>query len=137
MKVKSLSHAGKRPQRGTGRATLTSFSELQRRYEHATAALPPHFLTVDVWVAEHYPTLWQQIREEDDELFRLRELGVSQSRYQERLDEFLALCEYAERLFCEAQPEELGLPPLRNGERVAIYFRTADGSLQNAKDVTE
>lgn len=137
MKVKSLSHAGKRPQRGTGRATLTSFSELQRRYEHATAALPPHFLTIDAWVAEHHSALWQQIRQEDDELFRLRRLGVSQGRYQERLDDFHALCDYVERLYCEAQPEELGLPPLRDGERVAVYFRTADGSLQRAGNINE
>ncbi len=132
MKVKSLSQAGKRPQRGTGRATLPSSTELQRRYEHATAALPVHFPIIDAWVAEHHPTLWRQLRQGDDELLRLRRLGVSQSRYQERLDDFLALCNYVERLYCEAQPEELGLPPLRDGERVAIYFRTADGSLQNA-----
>jgi hypothetical protein len=83
-------------------------------------------------VAEHHPALWRQIRQDDDELLRLRRLGVSQSRYQERLDDFLALCNYVERLYCEAQPEELGLPPLRDGERVAVYFRTADGSLQKA-----
>lgn len=132
MKVKSLSQTGKRPQRGTGRATLPSSNELQRRYEHATAALPVHFPIIDAWAVEHHPALWRQIRQDDDELLRLRRLGVSQSRYQERLDDFLALCNYVERLYCEAQPEELGLPPLRDGERVAVYFRTADGSLQSA-----
>ena len=99
MKVKSLAKAGTRPQRGAGRAILTSPNELQRRYEHATAALQHHFPQIDAWLVDHDPELWRQIRLEDEELKRLQQLGVSESRFQARLDILLTCCEQAERLY--------------------------------------
>ena len=134
MKVKSLAKAGTRPQRGVGRATLTSPLELQRRYEHATAALQEHFPQIDAWLAEHDPDLWRQIRLEDDELKRLQQLGVSESRFQARLDFFLTCCKQAEQSYYEARPQELCLPPLPPGKRIAIYFEYPDGSFQKADE---
>jgi hypothetical protein len=129
MKVKSLAKAGTRPQRGVGRATLTSSSELQRRYEHATAALQHYFPQIDSWLADHNPDLWREIRLEDDELRRLQQLGVSASRFQARLDALLACCERAERAYYEARPYELQLPLLPPGQRIAVYCEYANGSL--------
>ena len=135
MKVKSLAKVGTRPQRGVGRATLTSPMELQRRYEYATAALQYHFPQIDAWLADHDPELWRQIRLEDEELKRLQQLGVSESRFQARLDFFLTCCEQAERLYYEARPQELRLPPLPAGKRIAVYFEYPDGSFQKADEV--
>jgi hypothetical protein len=137
MKVKSLAKAGKRPQKEARRATLSSLIELQKRYEHATAALPLYFPHVDDWAAEHEPDLWRQLRLEDDELLRLRQIGVSESRFQAKLEEFLTLCARAEQSYYDAQPQELHLPPLPEGKRVAIYFALADGSLQSVQEVDE
>lgn len=134
MKVKSLAKAGTRPQRGVGRATLTSPMELQRRYEDATAALQHHFPQIDAWLVDHDPELWWQIRLEDDELKRLQQLGVSESRFQARLDFFLACCEEAERRYYEARPDELQLPLLPPGKRIAVYFEYPDGSIHKAEE---
>lgn len=137
MKAHSPATVGKQPHRGTGRATLVSPLELQRRYEEATASLRHYFPVIDAWLCEREPDLWQQLRQEDDELFRLRQLGVSVSRYQTRLNTFLGLCEQAERLYCEAQPRVLRLPPLAEGERVAIYYALADGELKKVSYADE
>jgi hypothetical protein len=107
---------------------------LQHYYVAATAALSAHFPLIDTWLAEHEPDLWKQIRVEDDELFRLRRLGSTESAYQERLDLLIALCAQAEQLYYEARPTELSLPPLAEGERLALYFEFADGSLRKMND---
>ena len=137
MKVNSHATPRRRPTGGSGRAPLVSLHTLQQQYETATAVLQHHFPTIDAWISEHEQELWRHIRLEDDELFRLRQLGVSEGRYQARLDEFVALCEYAERLYYDAQPNELQLPPLQEGQRVAIYFGLADGSLQKVQDLDD
>jgi len=92
---------------------------------------------IDAWLAEHEPDLWRQIRQEDDELFRLCQLGVPEKSFQDELDALLALCEQAEQLYCEAQPGKLRLPPLAEGERVAIYYELADGSLHKVSNEDE
>ncbi|MEW6300559.1 MAG: hypothetical protein AB1671_22945 [Thermodesulfobacteriota bacterium] len=102
---------------------------LQKCYETATFPLAEHFPAVDRWLAEHAPELWQQIRQEDDELFRLRQLGAPLHAYQAKLDAFVALCERAERAYCEAQPATLSLPLLSPGERVAVYYELSNGTL--------
>lgn len=137
MKVNSHATPRRRPQKSQGRRPLVSIQTLQHQYETATAPLPHYFPLIDAWLSEHEPDLWRQIRLEDDELFRLRQLGVSESRYQAGLATLLSLCEQAERLYCEADPQALCLPPLGEGERVAIYFELADGSLQRVKDLSE
>jgi hypothetical protein len=89
---------------------------------------------IDAWLAEHAPDLWQQIRQEDDELFRLGQLGVPERTYQDKLEAFLGLCQQAEQLYYEAQPQELRLPPLAESQRVAIYYELADGSLEKVSE---
>jgi hypothetical protein len=130
MKANTLPKQGGQPKGDTRRPAPVSAQTLRQRYEAATFPLFEHFPVIDVWLAEHDPDLWQQIRQEDDELFRLRQLGVPERTYQARLDVFLQFCEQAERLYYEAQPNELRLPPLAEGERVAVYYQLADGSLQ-------
>ncbi|HXG19069.1 MAG TPA: hypothetical protein VNN62_08345 [Methylomirabilota bacterium] len=130
MKFNSQATVKRRSEETPRRPAPVSIHALQQQYETATASLTLHFLKIDSWLCDYEPDLWRQIRHEDDELFRLRQLGVSESRYQAKLDEFLALCELAERRYYDAQPRELRLPPLQEGERVAIYFSLADGSLQ-------
>jgi hypothetical protein len=102
---------------------------LRYQYITATAALSAHFPTIDEWLAEHEPDLWRQIRQEDDELFRLRQLGVPEHTYQSRLDTLIELCQKAEQLYYEARPAELSLPALAEGEQVAVYFELANGTL--------
>jgi hypothetical protein len=133
MKANTLPKQGKRPVEDARRRQPVSAETLRRRYEAATFPLYEHFPVIDSWLAEHAPDLWQQIRQEDDELFRLRQLGAPERSYQARLDAFLKLCEHAERLYYDAQPGELGLPPLAEGERAAIYYKLADGSLQKVR----
>ena len=137
MKVNSHATPRRRAQKSRGQHPFVSSQTLQHQYETATAPLPQYFPLIDAWLGEHEPALWQQIRLEDDELFRLRQLGASESRYQARLATLLALCEQAERLYCEAEPQVLRLPPLAEGERVVIYFELADGSLQRVQDPSE
>lgn len=106
---------------------------LQQRYETATASLSEQFSQIDVWLAEHAPHLWQLIRQEDDELFRLRQFGASDYTYRTRLTVLLSLYQQAEQLYYEAQPEQLRLPALAPEERVAIYFAFADGSVSKVQ----
>ena len=113
----------------TARRTARSTPSLQERYEKATFSLAEHFSQIDVWLAEHAPHLWQLIRQEDDELFRLRQLGASDYAYRARVTVLLSLCQQAEQLYYEAQPEQLRLPALAPEERVAVYFEFADGTV--------
>jgi hypothetical protein len=124
----------KKPPPTSRRAGLVCASRLQQHYATATASLGTHFPMIDAWLAEHAPDLWQQIRQEDDELFRLGQLGVPERTYQDKLEAFLALCQQAEQLYYEAQPQELRLPSLAEGQRVAIYYELADGSLEKVSE---
>lgn len=110
---------------------------LHHSYQTTTSPLGEHFAIIDTWLADHEPDVWQQLRHEDDELFRLRALGVSTRRYQEKLDTFQSLCAYAERLYYDAQPNELSLPTLLPGESVAIYYTYDDGSLEKVSGLNE
>jgi hypothetical protein len=53
------------------------------------------------------------------------------------LDTLQSLYEYAERLYYDAQPNELSLPALLPGESVAIYFTFDDGSIEKISDFSE
>jgi len=122
------------PQQGTRSATKTrrassSTLSLQQRYEAATGSLSEQFSQIDAWLAEHASHLWQLIRQEDDELFRLRQLGTSDYAYRARVTVLLSLCQQAEQLYYEMQPEQLRLPALAPEERVAVYFEFADGTI--------
>jgi hypothetical protein len=137
MMANLLTEGRERPKFVSRRADLVCSAKLQQRYAAATAPLGEHFPMIDAWLAEHVPDLWQQIRQEDDELFRLCQLGVPEQTFHDELDALLALCEQAEQLYCEAQPEKLRLPPLAEGERVAIYYELADGSLHKVSNEDE
>ena len=102
---------------------------LQQAYTAAIQDLSPDFYTIDAWLADHHPDLWQQIRQEDDELFRLCKLGASERAYRATLDAFVSLYQEAERLYYEAHPNALTLPMLGEGESAAIYYELTDGSL--------
>jgi hypothetical protein len=131
--AKTLPKGQERPASSGQKIAPISGSILQHHYVGATATLCTHFPLIDAWLAEHEPDLWKQIRVEDDELFRLRQLGGTESAYRERLDRLIELCTQAEQLYYEARPGELSLPPLAEGERVALYFEFTDGSLQRVK----
>ena len=137
MKARALPKRGKQPVPAVRRRESFSPQPLQRSYEAATSPLGEHFAVVDAWLAEYEPELWQQIRLEDDELFRLRSLGVSASRYQGILDTLQSLCEFAERLYYDTQPNELSLPTLLQGEPVAIYYTFDDGSVEKVSGLNE
>jgi len=130
MKANTLQKQGKQPIGETRQRLSVSADTLRQRYDVAILPLFEHFSVIDAWLAEHAPELWQQIRHEDDELFRLRQLGGTARAYQSKLDTLLRLCEQAERLYYEAQPNELSLPALAPEERVAIYFKLDDGSFR-------
>lgn len=115
---------------GRRKATLTSSALLERWYTEATLGFSHNFSHIDAWLIEYDPDLWQQIHQEDDELFRLRQLGASEFVYRARLNVLLTLCQQAEQLYYDARPHELSLPALAPEERVAIYFALADGSIQ-------
>jgi hypothetical protein len=127
----------KQPTVALRRRELVSPQLLQHSYETTTFLLGEHLAVVDAWLADHEPDVWQQIRLEDDELFRLRSLGVSASRYQGKLDTLQSLYEYAERLYYDAQPNELSLPALLPGEAVAIYFTFDDSSIEKVSGLNE
>lgn len=129
MKANTLPKRGKRPTTAIRRPAFVSPRTLQQAYATASVLLGEHFPVIDAWLAEHEPDMWRQIRQEDDELFRLRQVGVRERTYLAQLASFLRLCEEAERLYYEAQPAGLSLPQLAQGERVAIYYELADGSL--------
>lgn len=137
MMANPLPEGRERPTFISRRARFVCTSRLQQHYATATASLGAHFPIIDAWLAEQVPDLWQQIRLEDDELFRLCQLDISERTFQDKLDAFLALCEQAEQLYYEAQPQELSLPPLAEGERVAIYYELADGSLHKVSNQDE
>ena len=137
MKAHALPKRGKQPTAALRRRESFSPQLLQHSYEATTFPLGEHFAVVDAWLADHEPDVWQQLRLEDDELFRLRSLGVSASRYQGKLDTLQALCEYAERLYYDAQPNELSLPALLPGEPVAIYYTFDDGSVEKVSGLNE
>ena len=121
------------PQRGRHASTASSRPvsplTLQQQYLAATRPLSLHFAQIDAWLADNEPAVWQQLHQEDDELFQLSQLKVSESRYQAALAAFVARCEEAERLYYEAHPSEFRLPPLSAGERIAVYYELNDGSL--------
>jgi hypothetical protein len=130
MKAPAFSPRGNKPSGTTQRKPPVTANVLHQQYETATSAFFfQHFADIDAWLVDHEPDLWRQIHTEDEDLFRLRHLGVSESRYQGRLEVFLSLCEQAERLYYEAQPQGLSLPALAPGESLAIYYQLADGSL--------
>jgi hypothetical protein len=110
---------------------------LQQAYTAAIQDLGPDCSTIDVWLADHQPDLWQQIRQEDDELFRLRKLGARERVYRAALDAFVSLYQEAERLYYEAHPNALTLPMLGEGESVAIYYELTDGSLHKMSGTGE
>ena len=137
MKAHALPKRGKQPTAALRRRESFSPQLLQHSYEATTFLLGEHFAVVDAWLADHEPDVWQQIRLEDDELFRLRSLGVSASRYQGKVDTLQSLYEYAERLYYDAQPNELSLPALLPGESVAIYFTFDDNSMEKVSGLNE
>jgi hypothetical protein len=137
MKARALPKRGKQPVPAIRRRESFSPQPLQSYYETTTSPLGEHFAVVDAWLADHEPDVWQQIRLEDDELFRLRSLGISDSRYQGKLETLRSLCGYAERLYYDAQPNELSLPALVQGETVAIYYTFDDGSVEKVSGVSE
>jgi hypothetical protein len=137
MMANPLPEGRERPTFISRRAGFVCTSRLQQHYVTATASLGAHFPVIDAWLAEQVPDLWRQIRQEDDELFRLCQLGIPERTFQDKLDAFLALCEQAEQLYCETHPEKLRLPPLAEGERVAIYYQLADGSLHKVSNEDE
>ena len=124
----ALPKKGARSTPATRRAARSMLS-LQERYETATSPLSEHFSHIDAWLAEHASHLWQLIHQEDDELFRLRQLGASDYVYRARVTILLSLCQQAEQMYYEAQPEQLCLPVLAPDERVAVYFEFADGTV--------
>jgi len=137
MKANILPKPETRSIKDARRLEPVSARTLRQRYEAATFPLFEHFPVIDAWLAEHAHELWQQIRQEDDELFRLRQLGVPERTYQAKLDVLLGLYEQAERLYYEAQPAELCLPPLAEDEQVAVYYELTDGSLHKVSNKDE
>ena len=137
MKARALPKRAQQPAPAVRRRESFSAQPLQHSYEATTSPLGEHFTAIDAWLADHKPEVWQQIRLEDDELFRLRSLGVSESRYQGKLDTLRSLCEYAERLYYDAQPNELSLPVLAPGESAAVYFTFDDGSVEKVSGLGE
>ena len=122
------------PQRGRRASTVSrppavSPLTLQQQYTAATRSLSLHFAQIDAWLVDNEPAVWQQLHQADDELFQLSQLNVSESRYQAALAAFVARCEKVERLYYEAHPSEFRLPPLSEGEGIAVYYELNDGSL--------
>lgn len=76
-------------------------SPLAERYQQTTRdPFFDDFPLVDAWLADNHPTLWQKIRDVDDELTRMDEGGFDwraggQKDYQLKLNELLALCQKA------------------------------------------
>ncbi|MSQ48041.1 MAG: hypothetical protein EXR78_06585 [Deltaproteobacteria bacterium] len=137
MKAHALPKRGKQPTAALRRRESFSPHLLQHSYEATTFPLGEQCAAIDAWLADHEPDVWRQIRLEDDELFRLRALGVSARRYQERLDTLQSLYAYAERLYYDTQPNELSLPALLPGESVAIYYTFDDGSGEKVSGLNE
>ncbi len=104
-------------------------SPLTLQYVAATQPLSLPFAQIDAWPVDNEPAVWQQLHQADDELFQLRQINVSESRYQAALEAFVARCEEAEQLYYEAHPSEFCLPPLSEGARIAVYYELSDGSM--------
>ena len=104
-------------------------SPLTLQYVAATQPLSLPFAQIDAWLVDNEPAVWQQLHQADDELFQLRQINVSESRYQAALEAFVARCEEAEQLYYEAHPSEFCLRPLSEGERIAVYYELSDGSM--------
>ena len=104
-------------------------SPLTLQYVAATQPLSLPFAQIDAWLVDNEPAVWHQLHQADDELFQLRQINVSESRYQAALEAFVARCEEAEQLYYEAHPSEFCLPPLSAGERIAVYYELSDGSM--------
>jgi hypothetical protein len=134
---RALPRRRKQPTAALRRRESFSPQLLHHSYEATTCPLGEQFAAIDAWLADHEPDVWHQIRREDDELFRLRSLGVSINRYQEKLDTLQSLCEYAERLYYDTQPNKLSLPALLPGEPVAIYYTFGDGSMEKVSGLNE
>ena len=132
MKTNTLPRRSRPAAGGRRKATLTPSVLLEGWYTEATLPLSRNFSHIDAWLAEYDPDLWQQIHQEDDELFRLRQLGAPEYTYRARLTVLLTLCQQAEQLYYEARPHELSLPALAPDERVAIYFELTDGTITKA-----
>ena len=142
MKTNTLRKRRKQPaptQRGPvlRRPVLSDPQVLQQAYAAATQHLGPDLSAIDTWLADHQPDLWQQIRQEDDELFCLCRLGARERVYRAALDTFVSLYQEAERLYYEAHPNALTLPMLGEGESVAIYYELTDGSLHKVSGTGE
>ena len=130
MSARSSSQRREQTRESRRRSSVPNPQLLQHRYETATAVFREHFADIDLWLLDHAPHLWHLIRQEDEELFRLRDLGTSMYAYRTRLTVLLALFQQAEQLYYEAQPDKLRLPPLPEDARIAIYFEFADGTLR-------
>ena len=117
------------------RPVLSDPRALKRAYVEHTRRLGPDFDVIDGWLMDHRPELWQQIHRQDDELFRLRRLATGEREYTASLENFIGLCQEAERRYYEARPDELSLPLLGEGETVAVYFTLADGSLHKVSGI--
>ncbi len=128
---------GKRSSTGLQRPHPVSPPTLQQRYIETTRPLRVHFVPIDAWLAEHEPDVWQHLHQADDELLHLRQIGVAESRYRAALEAFVVLCEEAERLYYEAHPSELSLPPLAQDECVAVYYELSDGSMHKVSGEDE
>jgi hypothetical protein len=134
---RALPKRRKQPTTALRRRESFAPQSLQHSYDATTFPLGEQFAAIDAWLADYEPDVWQRIRLEDDELFRLRALGVSARRYQESLDTLQSLYAYAERLYYDTQPNELSLPALLPGESVAIYYTFDDGSVEKVSGLNE
>ncbi len=128
---------GKRSPTALQRPHPVSPPTLQQHYIDTIRPLSVHFVPIDAWLAEHEPDVWQHLHQADDELLYLRQIGVAESRYRAALGAFVVLCEEAERLYYEAHPSELSLPPLAQDERVAVYYELSDGSMHKVSGEDE
>lgn len=127
----------RRFEQGRKRSTPGPDAILQQRYQTEVGALADYGPVIDAWLVDHAPEVWHRIHEKDDELFRLRRMGVPVHIYEAKLQSFLELCEQAEQSYYEAKPSELSLPPLAEDTTVAVYYELADGSLHKANNTDE
>ena len=128
---------GKRSPTALQRPHPVSPPTLHQCYIDTIRPLSVHFVPIDSWLAEHESDVWRQLHQADDELLYLRQIGVSESRYRAALGAFVVLCEEAERLYHEAHPSELSLPPLAPDECVAVYYELSDGSMHKVSGEDE
>jgi len=67
-------------------------------YREVTETIPEDFPLVDVWLVENHPSLWQRIRNIDDELTRLEQEEAEGEVYRAKLDELIAVCQQGKDL---------------------------------------